>query len=637
MDFFAHQDRTRKNSLWLILLFVIAVILVAASVYFALLMSLNLVIFIGNIWEPAAYDLPYVWINWTYSLIIFIVTILVIIQACVIKIGNLAGGGSAVAEKLGGRRLHRTPEDRQAKILQNVVEEMAIASGVPVPQIYLLEKEKGINAFTAGDKLSNAAVAVTQGALEALNRHELQGIVAHEFSHILNGDMRINIRLVGYLFGITVIGRFGKWIWDLGSTGRKRGHVIHIFAGALIAVGSIGALIARIVQCAVSRQREFLADATAVQFTRNPEGVTGALKKIGRSIHGSRILSRNAPEICHMFFCMAIKSMLATHPPLDERIRRIEPMFKGKRIESGFLQYQNDIPEQSWKKFDPSVSTMAMGLKRSKNHVGSPVAAHIQYSSDLLGKIPQKINNELDSMLGATAVVCALLLDRDPMERNNQFKALQKYAPPELYTHVRYLEETVRKIASVYYLPLVELVIPTLRCLSPAQFAALKRYLQALIEADGKLALFEFVLKKMITYQLQSNYRRSPIEQVISNKKQLTKHVLNLLSVLAAAGHKKSIEVQNAFNAGADILKSAGILQEASLVRKVSYTLVDTALNHLALATPSLKRDIYDCLCACVLYDENVTVQEAELLRMVASIMDIPVPPFVQKIFYLSA
>jgi hypothetical protein len=217
------------------------------------------------------------------------------------------------------------------------------------------------------------------------------------------------------------------------------------------------------------------------------------------------------------------------------------------------------------------------------------------------------------------------------MERNHQFKALQRCAPSELYKHVRYLEGTVQEIAPVYFLPLVELAIPTLRCLSPAQFAALKRYLQALIEADGKLTLFEFVLKKMITLQLQSNYRRTQSEHVISSKKQLIKHIIILLSVLAKAGYRQAIDVQNAFNAGADKLKSAGFLQKASLVQQVSFSLVDTALDHLALATPPLKRDIYNCLCACVLYDEKVTIQEAELLRMLASIMDIAVPPFVQK------
>jgi Zn-dependent protease with chaperone function len=628
MDFFAHQDRTRTNSLYLIILFIIAVILVTISVYFALHLAFYCTMFLLNLPEPIPFD--YVWIDWKIFFIITFITFAIIIQACVIKSVNLANGGSSIAEKLGGRLLIPAPGDSQERILRNVVEEMAVAAGVPAPQIYLLDKEKSINAFTAGHKPSNAVVAVTRGSLNKLNREELQGMVAHEFSHILNGDMRLNIRLIGYLFGITLISKIGYWIWRAVDDARGKGSLLLIGATALIAVGSIGAFFARIIQCAVSRQREFLADASAVQFTRNPEGVSGVLKKIGRYDSGSGIRSRNAPEVCHMFFSMAIQSMLATHPPLDERIRRIEPWFKGKMTEFGFLRYEADT-DASWKKFDSAVSKMTMNLKHAGGHVGRPASRHVSYASDMLAELSHKIKNELESILGATAVACALLLSRAPEERKHQTRALKKYAPPEVYNHILCLETEVQKIAPIFYLPILELSIPTLRCMSPSQFAALQRYLQALIEADGKLTLFEFALKKMITYHLGSNYRSTAAERTITTWKQLMPHLANLLSVLATADHEKTADSRGAFDAGVEKLKAAGVVQKASFSEQVSFNLVDTALDHLARAAPAFKRTVYDALCACVLFDEQVTIQEAELLRTVASIMDIPVPPFIQS------
>ena len=630
MDFFTHQDRSRANSLYLVALFVIAIILVTISVYFALQLAFYFLIFLVRLDDPFPFN--YVLINWKAFSIITIITVAIILQACIIKSVNLANGGRSIAEKIGGRLVGSTSDDRQERILKHVVEEMAIAAGVPAPQIYLLDKEKGINAFTAGHKPSNAVVAVTRGSLDKLDRQELQGMVAHEFSHILNGDMRLNIRLIGYLFGITMISKIGYWIFRAVDDARGKGSLLLIGAVALIAVGATGAFFARIIQCAVSRQREFLADASAVQFTRNPEGVSGALKKIGRTSGGSGISSRNAQEICHMFFSMAIQSMLATHPPLVERIRRIEPWFKGHMTELGFLRYETDSIGASWKKFDPSVSTMAMTSRNAKRHVGSPTPDHVKYSSDLLAELPLKIKTELESMLGATAVVCALLLNSDPEERKRQIEALKKYAPTEVYNHTLSLETEVQKTAPVFYIPVLELAIPTLRCISPSQYASLKNYIQALIEADGKLSLFEFVLKKMITHHLGSNYRPSASERVITNRKTLIPHMVSLLSVLATSGHAQIKDRHMAFEAGIEKLKSEGIPIEASFTEQVSFSLVDAALDHLARAVPAIKRAVYDALCACVLFDKEVNIQEAEILRAVASIMDIPVPPFIQRL-----
>ena len=214
---------------------------------------------------------------------------------------------------------------------------MAIASGTPTPPVYMMQEEPGINAFAAGFTPSDAVVGVTRGCVGQLSRDELQGVIGHEFSHILNGDMRLNIRLMGVLFGILVVGLIGSILLRSSLYGSalqsrsSRGNstqVLLIIGGVLMLVGFIGTLVGNLIKASVSRQREFLADASAVQFTRNPSGIAGALKKIGGFEAGSEMMNPHAPESSHMFFGRAVSSgfnsLFATHPPLEERIARLD-------------------------------------------------------------------------------------------------------------------------------------------------------------------------------------------------------------------------------------------------------------------------------------------------------------------------
>jgi Zn-dependent protease with chaperone function len=515
--------------------------------------------------------------------------------------------------------------DKDEKRLLNVVEEMAIASGVPVPQVYLMTEETGINAFAAGYTPGDAAIAVTRGCLSTLNREQLQGVIAHEFSHILNGDMRLNIRLIGFLYGIMVIAIVGRGL--LRGSGRSRnkkgGGQTVLLALALVVIGYMGQLFGRIIQSAVSRQREFLADASAVQFTRNPGGIAGALKIIGGFTKGSRIASPNAHEASHLFFCTAIQSLFATHPPLDERIRRIDPGYSGHVNESG-----SDPGTVSGERFDASVSMMAADSGEARQHIGHITPRHVDYSSRLLAALPGKIRDELDDPLGATAIVCGLLLDRDPMERERQFKVMGNMAPLEVVHQTLMLEKEIRSLKPVFYLPVLELAIPTLRCLSAAQLAGMKRYVQALVEADGKLTLFEFVLQKIVTHQLGMGYIHSKRKKMVKQIDPLLPQMINLLSMLAKSGNTDIQTAEKAFKSGFEQLRSAGVTGKESLSESVSFKDVDVALDQLALAAPSLKRIIFDACCGCVLFDKKVSIPEAELLRATASVMDIPVPPF---------
>jgi Zn-dependent protease with chaperone function len=336
MDFFEHQAKARKHTTVLVVYFVIAVVCIIASVYVA---SLLIFYFTQQAQQPGTS--PPGFELWDSQLFLYVVfgTLGVVLAGSLYKTILLSKGGSAVAESLGGRLVDADPSDPDERKLRNVIEEMAIASGVPMPKIYVLDDEPGINAFAAGHIPSDAAIGITRGGMRLLNRDELQGVIGHEFSHILNGDMRLNLRIMGVLFGIvglTVIGRI--LLYSRG--GRGRSNPMMFLGLALIVIGALGIFFARLIQAALSRQRELLADASAVQFTRNPAGLSSALQKIGGV--GSKVDSAHAEETNHMFFENGLNKpllgMMATHPPLEQRIRAIEPTWNGKFSEIGITE-----------------------------------------------------------------------------------------------------------------------------------------------------------------------------------------------------------------------------------------------------------------------------------------------------------
>ncbi len=296
----------------------------------------------SNLEEP----LPFQWWHPEFFIVTSGSVLLVITIGSLYKMTMLSGGGESVALALGGRKVPANTRDLAERILLNVVEEMALASGTPVPPVYIMDDEEGINAFAAGTTPQNAVIGITRGAILTLKRDELQGVIAHEFSHILNGDMRLNIRLMGLLHGILVLALIGYMVLRIvgnspGRVSTRRssddnkgagGLILAILAAgvALLIIGYVGVFFAHLIKSAVSRQREFLADASAVQFTRNPSGIADALKKIGGWSKSSKITSPRAEESSHMFFGSAMMlSFFATHPPLAQRIQRIDPNFKG--------------------------------------------------------------------------------------------------------------------------------------------------------------------------------------------------------------------------------------------------------------------------------------------------------------------
>ena len=304
MDFFESQDAARQKTGRLVLLFVLAVVSIIVSVY--LVVS-------GALFYTAETEEARLW-HPELFLAVATATVAVVAGGSLYKIAQLRGGGRVVAEALGGRLIPRDATDPQQRKILNVVEEMAIASGVPVPEVFVMEEEPGINAFAAGKTFSDAAIGVSRGAMKLLTRDELQGVIAHEFSHILNGDMKLNLRLIGVLHGILILAIIGRIVLRsaaFSGGGRSRddkgaGAIFMILGIGLLAIGYIGVFFGHLIKSAISRQREFLADASAVQFTRNPDGIGGALKKIGGLSYGSKLINGRAEEVSHMCFGNAL-------------------------------------------------------------------------------------------------------------------------------------------------------------------------------------------------------------------------------------------------------------------------------------------------------------------------------------------
>ena len=630
MDFFKEQDKARTKTTRLIVLFILAVMAVALAIYLIAV----IVMYFYSARQPDLSPAGFAWIQPRLGFWVVSVTLLVIFIGSITKIIALAKGGSAVAENLGGRLIHASTTNGDERRLINVVEEMSIASGVPVPQVYILDREKGINAFAAGYSPSDAVVAVTPNCLKLLRRDELQGVIAHEFSHILNGDMRLNIRLIGFLSGIMVIANIGYLVLRSRSGSRKSGAQIVLIGLGLVIIGFVGQLFGRMIQAAVSRQREYFADASSVQFTRNPGGIAGALKKIGGLTQGSRIQSPYAGEICHMFFSKAIRTLFATHPPLADRIYRLQPDFDGRfflpAVSDGEPAPEPRGPEPY--EVLPPAAAFAIEADSVVKRPGNTTPQDVNHSRQLLAAIPHAVKHELGDILGAICVTCALLLERAPEVKNVQLKSLQKVVPTAIIQQILRLENQLKDVNPRLRLPVLDLALPSLRQMSARQYAKFKELIQILVEADARLSLFEFALQEIIASRLGKAFRRHKKEIIYKNLESLAPDAVNILSMLARVGHPTEAAAQAAFNSGWTKLHVSGSKWGSNMqaAERVSFSALRAAMKRFSYTSPGVKKAMLDACAHCVLHDKKVSVEEAELLRAVAYALDIPLPPFLE-------
>ena len=631
MNFFAQQDKARRNTGWLVLLFCLAVL--GLIVLTNLLVGLAFHFLSSNTVDVYATSLDSAFslggiFSWQSFGLISMAVCGAIACAILYKWWQLSSGGKAVAESLGGVRIQPNTDDADERLVLNVVEEMALAAGMPVPPVYLMAGELGINAFAAGNTPADAVIGVTQGCITHFKRDELQGVIAHEFSHILNGDMRLNLRLISLLHGIVFIGQVGELFARGGSDRRSDGRVALIGFGLML-VGWLGVFFGKLIKSAVSRQREYLADASAVQFTRNPAGIADALKVIGGYKPGSEIVSSQRSEVSHLFFSQAISSlsgMFATHPPVMDRILRIDPDWDGNYLYRTIKAEQPDaeLSEKEQRKQQVKENVMLGGavLAGQPDLVGESGVAAAQ---TLIDNIPDALREQAKEPLGAMALCCGLLMHAEMPLRSKQVDAIKATDFKGLDKEVIKVTSAVQELDPAGRLPLIELLLPALKCMSAEQYKQFKRLLMQLIRADQKTDLFEWCLFQLVQHYLAGEY------EVNAEKKALYKTVGQLdeefqlvLSALAHYGHTDQETADRAFNRGAGSvsLYNIHLLPESDM----DIQQFIKAANKLSYAYPLLKRRILVGLAKCVEHDGKLAHVEKELITTIAAIMDTPLP-----------
>jgi len=626
MNFFEQQRQAKRRTVLLVILMTLAVFSLIAITCLALTLPM----------EEVPYVLrQYLTLDLRLVTVVSAVVLGIVLLGSVAKYSELATGGKVVARRLGGRLINHSASTLEEQRLLNVVEEMALASGTVVPSVYLLP-EPGINAFVAGFTPQDAVIGVTQGAISLLSRDELQGVIAHEFSHIYNGDMRLNTRLIAIVHGILVLGLTGGYILrkleDVDKVAPRRLIMVPFVVGmVLCVVGFAGSFFGNLIKASVSRQREFLADATAVQFTRNPQSISGALKKIGGYEQGSNIKATRAAEFSHLYFgagvSTAIGGMLATHPELSERIRRIDAHWDGSfpTIEAPALAAMDVatvLPLSDAFSDLPAAATAVLydvrAVQESIAMIGSPQPEHITEARRLLEDIPQALKLAARSTDGAEALLYGLVLSPSTPVLAMQLETLQPQVDSTVFNTLDLLRESLSTLNPGLRLPLLDLAIPSLKQLGKKTFAAVKRNLNLLIEADHDIDLLEWTLLRIV----ERNVDGAPAVQFKFGLFQCADELTVLLGTLANAGQP---DPKNALAA----LEYAweGLPFERGHELPSELENLEAALKRLRHLMPEEKPALLNALVRCVEHDGKVTVAEAQLMRAIADLLDCPLPP----------
>lgn len=661
MNFFEHQDEARKSTKRLVTLFSLAV--------FSIVVITNLVLLtalwffdasivknqtqanerIDHVWQQSDwltffltyFDLQVV--AWVSLLVLGVIAFVILFER-----SKLAGGGKVIAERLGGKKISMDTQNFHERIILNVVEEMSIASGIAVPPVYLLP-EKSINAFAAGFETGDAVIGISWGAIENLSRDELQGVVAHEFSHIFNGDMRLNINLIAVLAGIMFIGHAG-WFFVRGSgSGRRRSNReisggLAVVGLALVLLGTLGTFFGNLIKAAVSRQREFLADASAVQFTRNPEGIAGALKKIGGSMYGSRLMASHAQEMSHLFFSDALKHMsvgfssfMATHPPLEERIRRIQPRWDGKFIplKPGQKQFIDDasaaenISSFSGASSVEAVETVHAGMENLSSaveSVGQASPESYQQADHFLQTLDAKLQAALRETQSAKAFIYLLLINEAPDHGQQQLAYLKQQESPVVNKYLESLSQAISELPKFERINLIELSIPALKEMGKEEYDTFVSHIVFLVKLDKQIDLFEWLLHSLLIHYLKGHFYKVEVKKPkYRNLSRLRNECKFLLSYTTYAGKQNQHEsYQEIFSKGFDVLE----LGNTAITPQDQLQLTDLnkAMFHFSHLFPLVKPRLLKACATCIQADGHVGIEQYELLRVIAALLDCPMP-----------
>lgn len=640
MNFWARQAEARQRSRWLVMIFIAAVLAILLAVNFVILSLLALF----DAGQPVVADTFWLARHPQAAVTTTLVVLAIIGIANLYKTMALSAGGGAVARALGGLRVQADTTDPLQQRLVHVVEEMAIASGVPVPAVYVLEQEEGINAFAAGHTPANAAIAVTRGALQNLDRAELQGVIGHEFSHILNGDMRLNIRIMSMLFGLLVIaiaGRTVTWYAPRTSGGRRSGNGLLILAGVLVmALGYVGVFFGRLIQAAVSRQRELLADASAVQFTRDTTGLRDALLKIG-SVRGSRIRHPESEEVAHMLFAPGMTRWFATHPPLLERIRALDPGFDPAQFDDLRLEVKpqplgvvevvsNDrLPRSFYASGSPAHRSIPLQPAALPGLVGNPGTREVAQARALRESLSDKYaGDDGDHVARATALLFALVLDTAPAVRSNQLQKLRARFGTHFEAQIVGQSVRITSMQPGLHLALLAEIVPVLRQLPATARRRLLDCLGELCRMDGVTSVFEYAVYTLARSYISESLAPRRVARPVRITDTITELQV-LFSTLAAHGHMQPELARQACAAGLTQLGLATI-PPYNPVPGWSGAL-DRALRCLDGLSPADKARLVEALGITVVHDGQVMRTEAELLRAICAVLHCPLPPLVAQ------
>jgi Zn-dependent protease with chaperone function len=656
MTFFEHQHVARRNTHVMVVLFVLAVagVVIAMDAFIA---SIFVVFEITNMPDDAHYRLLDVFRSVPAQVYLWgaIITFTLIVVESIRQTFRLRAGGEAIAAAFGARRIAPDTGDPLERRLLNVVEEMAIASGVRVPAAYVLDQELGINAFAAGFNVSNSVVAVTRGTLETLNRDELQGVIGHEFSHIINGDTSLNIHMMGVLAGIVVIGSLGLFIIRCAFEADDIRGFIAIFAVGVIVciIGFTGLFFARLIKASVAREREFLADSSSVQFTRNPDGIAGALDQIRACERGTLIHHRYAEEVSHMFFGQSVNvwfsGLFATHPPIDERIRRVNPGFKQTR-------YREERPALAAETADADIPAAAVGFAagaapsparargsdtahawgrstaESAALVGALDAGKLDVAQRLLAALPAGLRERVQNADGACAAVIALLLAPRDSVMEEQLAAARAAGAARLADAAGAIAKDLRGVGPAFHLPVIDLALPAIKSAPADARSELLKALEAVIHADRRVSLHEFVVLTLMRSQL--GQRPAAAASKFKTIADARAEIVLLLSLVAYAGCRPGTEGEREFTAAFRAGATEMGLGDASPVSRDAIQLdaAGAVLENLRGLAPLAKAMLVKGLFAAVTADGTIRVIEAELMRMVGAVLDCPLPPLLDHL-----
>ncbi len=655
MNFFEHQDAARKLTRRFVWMFFLAVVSIMAILSIVISLALD------------SFDFATVSL---VSLGVFVV----VGGASMIRLARLSQGGHVVADMMGARKVNLDTTDFNEKMLLNVVDEMSIASGVTRPAVYVMDDE-GINAFAAGYHADNAVVAVTTGTLNTLTRAELQGVVAHEFSHILNGDMRLNIKLLGVLAGILLIGNLGYFMLRGASfartsrDSRSGGAALAILgiAIAMIIVGFIGVLSGRMIQSSISRQREYLADASAVQFTRSPDGIAGALNKIRVIPTGSHIEGAHSAELNHMCFgeSVSIKFMsglMASHPPLEDRIKRVNPHFdfNAKIKMPSHYREHHDLDEQSDHEShaesgqvaaagisnlagsevhatnvgDGSSSvarshdvagagTMHVSTEQVMNDVGGLSAEQIEMGQAMRMAIPSELHQALTSEEGSRAVVYCLVLDLERRTREREVNLIVEGDNNTVAKQAWALWNSVNDLGLAYRQPLLDLAMGVVSYCEKDIRDKMAKTLREIIMFDGKVDFSELIVMLAVSPQLADGAHKITRNKHRSIPK-LKSELLAVFGLLAMAGSDNEQEWKTAFEVATKHCDLTG--SEFPAADQMSFSVLNKAIQKLRGLVPVKKKIVFQACVEMVLCDEEITLREYEMIRLMAKALECPLP-----------